>query len=175
MVKSLQGYICRCIYYIYLFWSEGRKAGQYIDALLKRANFHKLMKWLGNFNALWSITHSFLLKYWRYYILYHNPYTFSDTRAYKKKYGYRLNGMRDFFRVFTVPFYYMFVKNGTELWFVGWVCCPVLSVPSTPDTLRSVLLYLPHLRAQSDHPEAEEKGPIIPVAEDTLFSGNIGI
>lgn len=56
-----------------------------------------------------------------------------------------------------------------------WVEFVVLSVPSSPDTFRSVLLYFPQPSAQPDHPEAKEKGPIIPVAEDTLFSGNIGI
>lgn len=97
IVKNLEGDIHCCIYYIYLFQRESRKAAQCIYAMLKRANFHKLMKWLVNFNALWNINQSFLLKYWRYYILCHNLYTFSDTKAYKKKYGYSLNGICNFF------------------------------------------------------------------------------
>lgn len=31
-------------------------------------------------------------------MLCHNPYTFSDTKAYKKKYEYSSNGMRNYFQ-----------------------------------------------------------------------------
>lgn len=131
------------------------------------------MKWLVNFNALWSINHSSLLKYLRYYILYHNSYTFSNTKAYKKKHEYRLNRMCNFFRVFTILLSYMFVKNGTESWIMGRVCCPVLRVSLHPQTCISTQLLYFHTTQSS----AKAKGPTIPVAEglDPLFPGNIGV
>jgi len=63
-----------------------------------------------------------------------------------------------FFTVFSVPFCYTFVKMGLSCG-LGWVCFPVLSVSSSPDTLASVLLST-QPGAQSDHAEAKEKDRI---------------
>lgn len=109
------------------------------------------MKCPVNFIALWHINHIFLLKYWRYYTVYHSPYKFSDTKAYEEKYEYRPNGMCEFFMVLVHHFLSCSLKIRPN--------CGLEVESLLQPTAGSALLHFPKPRTLSGDDAAEAKDP----------------